>query len=229
MMRKWILLLVMSLSSAVAFCQEFGLSFSYFLPKNGYFSTPISPFSFRGVGVNLNKFVALETGISLYRMTGLNIKDTPLDTKSPMAGPNFTFFVPGELVLEFGSRDIQFAVKGGGFVFYGLGQKLDYGNIDRAIRTFESWDVANASLDFKNSPGFGYHFGAELTVYVMKQYGVSLETNYLMGSSKLPLTGSYTGGTASGLQTRSVDYADAKVDLTGFEVSIGVFMRTGRR
>ncbi|HEY8512790.1 MAG TPA: hypothetical protein VIL31_12610, partial [Cyclobacteriaceae bacterium] len=54
--------------------QDFGLSFSYFLPKNGYFSTPISPFSIRGVGVDITNFLAVETGASLYRMSGLNVK-----------------------------------------------------------------------------------------------------------------------------------------------------------
>jgi hypothetical protein len=228
-MRKSIFAIVFSFTSIAVFSQEFGLSFSYFLPKNGYFSTPISPFSFRGLGVNLNKFIALETGISLYRMSGLNIIDTPLETRDPMAGPNFTFFVPGELVLELGGRDLQFDIKGGGFIFYGLAQKLNYGHIDRAIQAYENWDVANADLTFKTRPGFGFHFGAEITVYVMKQYGVSLEGNYLIGSSKLPLTGSYTGGTPAGLQTRDVDFTDAKIDFTGLEVSIGVFMRTGRR
>lgn len=228
-MKTKILIVVLGFFSSIGFAQEFGLSFSYFVPKNGYFSTPISPFSFRGVGVNVNKFIALETGISLYRMSGLNIIGTPLDTKEPMAGPNFTFFVPGEVVLELGGRDVQFDIKGGGFVFYGLAQKLNYGNIDRAIRILENWEVANADLDFKSGPGFGYHFGAELTVYVMKQYGVSLEANYLIGSSKLPLTGSYIGGNTGTLETKAVDYKYGKIDLTGLEVSIGVFMRSGRR
>ncbi|MCX8490340.1 MAG: hypothetical protein ORN54_04660, partial [Cyclobacteriaceae bacterium] len=56
--------------------QDVGLSFSYFIPRNGDFSTPISPFSIRGLGVNLNRFIALQTGASLYRMAGLSIINT---------------------------------------------------------------------------------------------------------------------------------------------------------
>ena len=203
--------------------QDVGLSFSYFIPRNGYFSTPISPFSIRGLGVNLNRFLAIETGASLYRMSGLNIIDLPFESKDALLGPNFTLFVPVELVLQFKGKQVEFDIKGGGFAFYGFDQKLNYGNFDRSIRTFENWDVANSNLKFSNNPGFGYHFGAELTFNVTRQFGISLETNYLMGSAKFPLTGSYTEGTMTNpLETIPVDYKDAKVDFTGLEFSIGI-------
>jgi len=203
--------------------QDVGLSFSYFIPRNGYFSTPISPFSIRGLGVNLNRFLAIETGASLYRMSGLNIIDLPFESKDALLGPNFTLFVPVELVIQFKGKQVEFDIKGGGFAFYGFDQKLNYGNFDRSIRTFENWDVANSNLKFSNNPGFGYHFGAEITFNVTRQFGISLETNYLMGSAKFPLTGSYTGGTMTNpLETIPVDYKDAKVDFTGLEFSIGI-------
>jgi hypothetical protein len=220
------LLLVGLLASTNA--QNMGLSFSYFIPKHGDFSTPISPFSLRGVGVNLNRFLALQTGVSLYRMSGLNIKDLPFQSDKSLLGPNFTIYVPAELVIQLKGSKMELDLKGGGFFFYGFAQKLNYGNFDRAIRTYQQWDVANSNLSFKNHPGFGPHVGAELTVYVTSQFGISFETNYLMGAAKFPLTGSYTGGTVAGpLQTMNVDYKDAKVDFTGLEFSIGVIMTNG--
>ena len=206
--------------------QQFGLSFSYFIPKNGYFSTPISPFSIRGLGFDFNRFLALETGASLYRMSGLNVKDLPFESKDPLVGPNFTIFVPVELVLQFQRGNIEFDIKGGGFAFYGFGQKINYGNFDRAIRKFEGWQVVNSDFSYENKPGFGYHFGGELTVYVTSQVGVSLETNYLVGESKFPLKGSYTGGETT-LETRQVEYADAKIDFTGLEFSVGLIFNSG--
>lgn len=206
--------------------QDFGLSFSYFIPKNGYFSTPISPFSIRGLGVDLNRFIALETGASLYRMSGLNMKDLPFESMDPLVGPNFTIFVPAELVFQLHGDRVQFDIKGGGFFFYGFDQKINYGNMDRAIRTMEGWSVTNAELIFENHPGFGYHGGVELTVYATSQVGVSLECNYLVGQSKFPLKGSYTGGDTT-LETRQVDYADAKIDFTGLEFSIGLIFSSG--
>jgi hypothetical protein len=224
MMKKYLIVLFVVACSGGAFAQEFGLSFSYFIPRNGDFSTPISPFSFRGVGVNVGRHFSLETGITLYRMSGLNLKDIPFDSKHSLVGPNFTFFVPGEFVIQFPARNFEFDIKGGGFVFYGINQKLNYGNLDRALAKYEGWDVLNSSFTFNNGPGYGVHAGVELSVNVTRQFGVSLEVNYLLGASGLPLKGSYTGGTLGGTnETKNVSFDDAKVDFSGLEVSIGVF------
>ncbi|MBS1508020.1 MAG: hypothetical protein JSS79_15370 [Bacteroidetes bacterium] len=215
--------LVWMISLSALQAQQVGLSFSYFVPRNGYFSTPISPFSLRGVGVNLGRYFALQTGASLYRMAGLNMTGLPFDSKDPLLGPNFTILVPAELVFQLRGRVVQFDIKGGGFFFYGFAQKLDNGNIDRALRTYQKWDVANSDLSFQNNPGFGPHFGAELTVYVTDQFGISFETNYLMGMASMPLKGTYVGGNLSGpLQSVAADFKDAKVDFTGLEFSIGL-------
>jgi hypothetical protein len=209
--------------------QQFGLSFSYFIPKNGYFSTPISPFSIRGLGFDINRFLAVETGASLYRMSGLNLKDLPFKTKDALVGPNFTILVPVELVLQFKGKTVEFDVKGGAFGFYGFDQKINYGNLDRAIRAYRGWQVANGDFSFANKPGYGFHGGAELTVYVTSQVGVSLETNYLMGQSAFPLKGSYTGGGPSDIETVNVndDFKKAKIDFTGLEFSIGLIFNSG--
>lgn len=206
--------------------QDFGLSFSYFLPKNGYFSTPISPFSIRGLGFDINRYLALETGASLYRMSGLNIKGLPFESRKPLVGPNFTIFVPAELVIQLQGSRVGLDIKGGGFFFYGFAQKLNYGNLDRAIRDYRQWDVVNSDFTFDNHPGFGYHGGVELTIHVTEQVGVSVETNYLVGDAKFPLRGSFTGGTAS-LQTTDVRYEDAKIDFTGLEFAIGLIFSSG--
>ena len=223
---KKILAVVLVLSITTAKGQDFGLSFSYFIPKNGYFSTPISPFSLRGVGIDLNKIMALETGFTLYRMSGLNIKDLPYESQGPLLGPNFTIFIPAELVFQFKGSRAQFDIKGGGFAFYGFDQRLMEGNFDRAIREHEGWEVANSNLAFENNPGFGYHAGAELTVFVTSQVGISLETNYLVGQAKFPLKGSYIGGNATN-ETKTVEYPDAKIDFTGLEFSIGLIFSNG--
>jgi hypothetical protein len=163
-------------------------------------------------------------------MSGLNVTGLPFESKEPMVGPNFTLFVPIELVLEFPAKNFEFDIKGGAFGFYGFSQKLNYGNIDRAIRSFEGWDITNSEFSFYNKPGFGFTVGAELTVNVARNYRVSLECNYLMGSSGLPLKGSYAGGDLAGTsEQKAADYPDAKIDFTGLEFSIGVFMATGRR
>ena len=226
-MKKYIFLLLCLGASFSLVAQNVGLSFSYFIPRNGYFSTPVSPFSFRGLGVTINRFMVLQTGVSLYRMSGLSMKDLPLQSKDPFVGPNFTLFVPGELVFQLKGSRMEFDIKGGGFFFYGLGQTLNYGNIDKAIREKEGWAVANSTLSFQNHPGFGYHGGVELTVYVTDQVGVSIETNYLAGQSRMPLAGSYSGGNSTIGASTPVDYKDAKVDFTGLEFSLGLIFNSG--
>ncbi len=204
--------------------QEVGLSFSYFLPRNGYFSVPISPFSLRGVGVDLNRYFAVQTGFSLYRMSGLNIKDIDdFSTEDPLVGPNFTLMVPLEMVLQFVGQQQEFRLKAGGFGFGTFDNKLKNGNLDKAIREFEDWEVANADFDFDNSLGFGYFFGAEYVVFVTRQWGLTFEANYFIGDADFALEGSYTGGNSTGgLQTREVEYSDAKLDYTGLEISVGI-------
>ena len=228
MKKSLITCLFVTVSLCGAFAQNVGLSFSYFIPRNGSFSTPISPFSLRGVGFDINRFLAVETGVSLYRMAGLNIIDLPFESNKSLTGPNFTVFVPVELVLQFKGKQAQFDIKGGDFFFHGFDQRIDYGNMDRALRQYQGWDIANADLSFENNPGFGIHFGAEFTVYVTRQFGISLECNYLNGTSKFPMIGNYSGGLLGGTnQTVDADFPDAKIDFTGLEFSIGILFTGG--
>jgi hypothetical protein len=145
----------------------------------------------------------------------------PIEMKEPVVGPNFTIFVPAELVFQLKGNGVEFDIKGGGFFFYGFDNKINYGNLDRALREAEGWSVANSSVNFKNNPGFGYHAGVEFLFEVTRQFSISLEGNYLIGAAKFPLYGSYTGGITS-LETKPINYEDAKIDFTGFEISIGV-------
>ena len=91
-------------------------------------------------------------------------------------------------------------------------------------------NLLNKVLTFENKPGFGYLAGMEFTIDVTSQWGLSLETNYLMGGSGIPLTGSYAGGTLGGTNASvPAQFKDAKVDYTGLEFSIAILFKTGRR
>lgn len=226
-MKKYFLLPIFLFFCLSTQAQEFGLSFSYFIPKNGYFSTPISPFSLRGVGINFNNYVSLETGASLYRMSGLMVKDIPLTTNEPIVGPNFTILVPAQIVFALRGNGASFEIKGGGFGFLPFANKVNYGHLDRAIGKAENWQVANADASFKSQPGYGWMAGAELTINVTNQIGISLETNYLAGAAGFAMQGSYTGGNGT-LETKDFNYEDAKMDLTGLEFSVGIFINSGQ-
>lgn len=216
--------------TGAAWAQDFGLSFSYFLPRNGTFSTPISPFSFRGVGVDVNRYVSLETGITLYRMAGLGMKDLPFTSRESIVGPNFTVFVPVELIFQLRGKSAEFSVKAGAFGFYGFAQRINYGTLDRALAKYQNLVVANSTLSFQNKPGWGYHGGLELLFYVNRQFGISLEGNYLLGASPFPLSGTVKGITAAGaLVTEPINFSNSKIDFSGLEFSIGVIMTGNSR
>ncbi len=220
---QFMLAITLLFSSTPVRSQEVGVSASFFVPKNGYLSTPISPLSFRGLGYDITDNVAIETGITLYRMSGLNIINLPFQSKKPLIGPTFTFFVPLEVVIEFGSKKQVFSVKGGGFAFYGFDQKINYGNLDRALIDYTGLEVVNAEFSFKNNLGIGFHFGGEYIYYLNKTFGISLGAYYLIGSAPIDLTGSYTGGAKNiPITTTKVDFRNAKIDFTGLEVSIGL-------
>lgn len=224
-MRKILFSLLFISFTGIVKGQDLGLSFSYFIPKNGYFSTPISPFSIRGLGFNIGNYFGIQTGASLYRMSGLNAIDLPFESKDPILGPSFTLLVPLEAVIQFGNNRQEFSLKGGGFAFYSFDQRINNGNLDKAIRAHEGWDVADVDASFDNKLGLGYQFGVEYLFYITKQIGISLEGNYYIGGADLGLKGSYNGGVLGGTIANSpieFDYKDSRVDFTGLEIAIGI-------
>ena len=226
-MRKYVYFLILFLLTfSQLHAQDFGLSFSYFIPKNGYFSIPVTPFSFRGVGFDFNRFSGIETGFSLYRMSGMGVKDLPFESKKPLIGPFFSLFVPLDLVLKLSFENQVFKLKGGGFGFYDFATKINYGNLDRELKDYLDWRVLNSDFSINNNLGYGYHVGAEYIIYFSKKFGLTLEAYYLSGSSPLDMKGTYEGIPHNGdpLQNESVDYPDAKLDFTGYEFSVGVIL-----
>ena len=99
--------------------QQLGMSFSFFFPKNGYFSNPVSPFSLRGIGIHPTDFFSIESGFSLYRMSGMNVIQLPFETMDPLMGPFFSIMVPLQAVFEVQTNNVVFRVKGGGFGWAG--------------------------------------------------------------------------------------------------------------
>ena len=222
------LLTIMSLfNHRSSSAQEIGVSASFFLPKDGYFSAPISPISFRGFGINMTDYLSLETGITLYRMSGLNVKELPFESKKPLIGPTFTLLVPLELVLEFGAGNHVFQIKGGGFSFFSFDQKINEGNLDRALRSYTGWEVLNSDFDADNNIGLGIHFGGEYIFYINDSFGISLGGYYYLGQAEVNLAGTLTGGNEdSGISTISESFPGSEIDFTGFEISAGILFST---
>lgn len=224
-----ILILLLQLYSRGSLAQELGMSFSFFFPRNGYFSTPVSPFSLRGIGVHPTDFFSIESGFSLYRMSGMNVINIPFETKDPLMGPFFSIMVPVQAVFELDVKKMVFRIKGGGFGFYNFDTRINYGNMDRALREYYAWDIVNADLKYDKKPGYGYLFGGEIIFYFSDQFGINFEVNYLSGGSDLNYRGNVTGGSFPDIiEERYVEYKDARLDFTGWEITIGVLFNTRR-
>lgn len=223
-MKKILLIASLILLSKTGFSQDLGLSFSYFIPKNGYFSVPVTPFSIRGVGFDITRYFAIESGFTLYRISGMGVKDLPFESKSPLIGPFFSIFVPVEGVITFRFDNQAFKIKGGGFLFYNFDTKINEGNLDRELKEYLGWEVLNSDFSARNNLGYGYHFGAEYIIYFSQKFGLSFEAYYLSGSAPLDMKGTYSGVPTDGdnVMTEEPDFTDAALDFTGYELSIGV-------
>lgn len=212
-----------------AISQQLGMSFSFFFPRNGYFSNPISPFSLRGIGIHPTDFFSIESGFSLYRMSGMNVIQLPFETRDPLMGPFFSIMVPLQAVFEVQANNVVFRAKGGGFGYYNFDTRINYGNMDRALRDYYQWDVANADLKYDNKIGFGYLVGGEIIFYFADKFGINFEVNYLSGGSDLNFRGTVVGGSLLDIvEQEDVEFTDARLDFTGWEITIGVLFDTKR-
>lgn len=218
-MKKTFLLIAITLFINTAYSQ--GLSFSYLIPKNGYLSAPISPFSIRGVGIGGT--VGAETGFTLYSMPGLSMSGLPFKSEKALTGPNWSILVPGQATFSFGFGPVGVKLLGGGFFIWHASSRLNRGNLDRAIAQYENWDIASSSMNMKTKPGYGWIAGTELEFKVNKKFSITTEIQYLKGASESTLSGGYSGGNIGEIiTTREASFTSAKTDLEGFEISIGV-------
>ncbi|WP_420580332.1 hypothetical protein [Reichenbachiella sp.] len=223
-MKTKILLPILALILLSLSAKSQGVSASFIIPKNGYFSAPVSPLSVRGLGLSFG-LLGVETGASLYNMPGLPMNGLPFEANKPLTGPHWSILVPLQLSLTLDSDAMSVKILGGGFAMGHIAPQINYGNMDRAIREYEGWDVANADLDVENKIGFGWMAGVELAFHVSDKFSITTEVQYLKGDSGAAITGEYSGGTIGGpIETRMVDYPDAVTALEGVEISLGVKM-----
>ncbi len=216
-----LLLAILLFSVLSNFSKAQGLSFSYLIPTNGYLSAPVSPFSLRGVGFDFG-LVGLETGFTLYSVPGLPMDGLPFKSNKPLIGPGFATLVPAEISLTIDTKAVSFKLLGGGFGIWNINPRINYGNFDRAIKAYESWDVANASLGIENGLGIGWMAGFGIELHVSQKFSITSELQYLSGRINSPVAGTYQGGNEGGIiETKLADFPDANTLIQGFELSLG--------
>ncbi|HCX22171.1 MAG TPA: hypothetical protein DHN29_09670, partial [Cytophagales bacterium] len=198
-----------------------GVSFSYLIPKNGYLTAPVSPFSIRGLGVG--DVIGIETGATLYNIPGLAMDDLPFDYNRPLIGPHFAALVPVDIYLKIPMNDASVKFMIGGFGWWNINPRINEGNMDRAWRAYEEWEVLNSDFEFNNKLGYGWLGGFEFQFPYSRDVSLTFEANYLRGRSKTGLRGSYSGvsDSSSTLQTKQVDLPEPSIVIEGLELSFG--------
>jgi len=153
----------------------------------------------------------------------------PFETRDPLMGPFFSIMIPLQAVFEVQTNNVVFRVKGGGFGYYNFDTRINYGNMDRALKDYYQWDIANANLKYDNKIGIGYLVGGEIIFYFADKFGINFEINYLSGGSNLNIRGSVVGGSLPDiLEQENIEFPDARLDFTGWEITIGVLFDTKR-
>jgi len=218
-----ILVLATLIISTYSNAQRVGASFSYFLPKNGYFSIPVAPLSFKDIGMKFGNFMGITTGFTLYRFSGMNVKGLPFETKSPIMGPFLATMVPLSLKIIIPTKAFKIELKGGGFAYYTFANHVIYGNLNPEIAKSQGWDIASSNLSYKNKFGYGYRYGGSYTHYVNRKLGIVVGAFYYNGASEVNLSGTTSGGNIGGIiETKTVNYSGSQLDFRGLELSFGV-------
>jgi hypothetical protein len=228
---RLLVLTVLMALLAVPFLPALGLTFSYFVPRGGWFSSPVSPLNLRDVGWTFGRYFGLAGSLSLYRFAGMGITDAdgrPLDTGGPVAGPFVSVLgsVMGKVIVPLGNFEI--VGQGGLFGCYNIDPPLMIGRLESYLKSTEPGaEAVSASLSSGGQWGWGYLFGGSLTYYLEGQLGLSLGALYYLGGADLGLSGSYTtydgGSTYHPLLPASL--REARLDFSGLEILAGVVLR----
>ncbi|MEQ9303197.1 MAG: hypothetical protein RJQ14_04720, partial [Marinoscillum sp.] len=171
----------------------------------------------------IGKTVGIETGATLYNIPGLGMEQLPFDSDQPLIGPHFAILVPGNLFCKIPIGPFTTKLIAGGFSWWNINHRINEGNMDRAFRNYENWEVLNTDLTYEDQLGFGYLGGVEFQLKLNDNLSLSTEVLYLVGYAKAELTGSYTGveNSQSDIITKTVNITDARTTLQGLELSLG--------
>jgi hypothetical protein len=227
--------LVVILLAGTAFTGHgLGLSLSYFLPRGGRFSHPVSPLSIRDVGlVGLGRYFEVACSLTLYDITGMAIKDEqgqPIDTPDPVAGPFLSVLGSSVAKIIIPVKNLELVAAGGVFGCYNIDLQLNNGVLDRYLAAeSDTYDAVASDITAAGCWGWGFLFGASATYYVKGQLGIRLGANYYLGAAELKLSGTYDGYTgAGGSTTENISghpLGKAQLDYSGLEFIVGLDVR----
>ena len=231
---RFVILLLCFLMFAVLAGHTVGVSFSYLLPRNGWFSHPVPPLSLRNIDLSFGRYLGVGGSVSLYNIRGMGIKDSddnPIDMTDPLVGPFLSVLGSAVAKVFLPIRDLELQVSGGLFGCYNIDPPLMTGSLDRYLATATSgvtYEAVTSTVSSAGRWGWGFVFGGSTTYYIKGQIGISVGANYYIGGADLKLSGSYDAydeespGTPLDNEPLPDTLKNARLDFTGLEIVLGV-------
>lgn len=219
-------LLILALCFHGSMLNALGVSFNYFLPKGGSFSAPIPPIGLDDLGFTMGKHLGISTGLSLYNIAGLKMTGVPFEVSDNSFCGILSLSIPLYVKIIIPLKKVRLDIHGGGFVFYPFTMNPS-ADLVNDIGKSMGYSAFSADLNVKNSAGFGWRAGLKMTIALNKQMGLMLGGYTMSGTSKLWLTGTYQGASATKPFTEGkLSLPSAKLDHTGTVLMLGVEIKT---
>ena len=178
---KLIVIFLFLLFSTQVYSQSVG--FSYFFPKNGYFSNPVAPVNF-SMPVKISDFFQISPGIGLYHIGGMSMTgfSEEYNSERALVGPfqSMELTLLPAVVLRF--KQVKFDILGGVFGFWGFNQKIIESEFNCMLAEAHNYTSFDSNLNYKkNGFGWGYIFGTKLSFKVTKSAWGYIGANYYIG------------------------------------------------
>ena len=220
-----VILLFSTIGLGSAFSQSVG--FSYFFPKDGYFSNPVSPISF-SMPFKFGNFIQVSPGIGLSNIGGMSMTGFPdgYNSAQALVGPFQSLelnLIPA-LVLPF--KNVKFYFSGGLFGFASLNSRMIEGNFNSLLAEANNFDFVhtNTVID-KKAIGWGYVFGFKVSFKVTKSAWGYIGVNYYMGDQKMALNGTYDAVSNNVVSNGTFSFPDAALLYDGLQISVGAILK----
>ncbi|MDD3859745.1 MAG: hypothetical protein PHW83_06060 [Bacteroidales bacterium] len=223
---KLIVIFLFLLFSAQVYSQSVG--FSYFFPKNGYFSNPVAPVNF-SLPVKMSDFFQISPGIGLFHIGGMSMFgfSEEYNSERALVGPfqSMELTLLPAVVLSF--KQVKFDILGGVFGFWGFNQKIIKSEFNSMLAEAHSYSSFDSNLNYKkNGFGWGYIFGTKLSFKVTKSAWGYIGANYYIGSQLFKVDGSYVATKSNTIiESGSFSFNNSKILYQGLQISVGAVLK----
>ncbi|HNQ67779.1 MAG TPA: hypothetical protein PKN32_05340 [Bacteroidales bacterium] len=227
MKRKFILIIfVFTIFGGETYSQSIG--FSYFFPKNGYFSNPVAPVNF-SLPVKMSDFFQISPGIGLYHIGGMSMTgfSEEYNSERALVGPFQSMELTLLPAIVIGFKKVKFDLVGGLFGFWGFNEKVIKSEFIDMIAEAHNFSVIDSDLNCKKSGfGWGYIYGIKFSFKVTKSAWGYIGANYYTGSQLFKIDGTYVATKGNNyIESGDFNFNNSKILYQGLQISVGAVLK----